>query len=217
MPLLDKRLSVIFKRIPQGARLIDVGCDHGKLGAEAVITGRAESVIATDISAKSLEKAKKLIDSLGISDKMTTRSGDGLDPISAGEGDTLIIAGMGAREIIGILERSKLVFNTYIFSPHSEIVEFRKYLASSSYSIKSDDIIKSAGKFYAIIVAVKGYENPSYRDIMLGRGNKTNDYYEFVMLELKRTEKLLTLIPEGDIRYTELIKYREVLKEEKYD
>lgn len=215
MPLLDKRLSAILERIPEGARLIDVGCDHGKLGAEAIVTGRAKNVISTDISLKSLDKAVKLISGLGIGDKMITRNGDGLEPIEAGEGDTLVIAGMGSREIIGILERSKLIFTTYIFSPHSETPEFRKYLASSGYSLKSDDIVKSGGKFYAIIVAARGADTLSYREIMLGRGDRKNsDYRDFILFELKRTEKLPEIIPREDICYQELNCYRKLLNEE---
>jgi len=214
MLTLDNRLEAILRRIPKGARVIDIGCDHGKLDVCALLRGIAVSVIATDISYSSLDKARKLAMSYDMGDKLTTRLGDGLEPIAAEEGDTLVLAGMGAREIIAILKHSELSFERYIFSPHSETPELRKYLFKNGYLLKSDDIVKSKGKFYAIIVAERGSEVLSYQEIMLGRSIRNSDYLEFLQAELTRINKLLELVPESDIRYIELVRYQALLAEE---
>ena len=60
MPIrIDERLTAIATLI-KGGTVADVGCDHGKLGYYLVSTDRAERVIATDISAPSLQKAYEL-------------------------------------------------------------------------------------------------------------------------------------------------------------
>ncbi|MGB4033262.1 MAG: tRNA (adenine(22)-N(1))-methyltransferase TrmK, partial [Christensenellales bacterium] len=56
---LDNRLNAILNEI-KAQRLADIGADHGKLIVSAVLTGRAETGIAVDISPQSLEKAKNL-------------------------------------------------------------------------------------------------------------------------------------------------------------
>ena len=58
MPIrLDERLTAVAELAAGAKVLCDVGCDHGKLACYAVQTGRAESALATDISAPSLRKA----------------------------------------------------------------------------------------------------------------------------------------------------------------
>ena len=58
MPIrLDRRLNAIASLV-LGRRVCDVGSDHGKLACYLVQTGRAEYVVATDISAPSLRKAE---------------------------------------------------------------------------------------------------------------------------------------------------------------
>ena len=48
--LKDERLSAVFGLIGSAGLVADVGCDHGYLSAELILSGRAERVIASDIS-----------------------------------------------------------------------------------------------------------------------------------------------------------------------
>ena len=46
---LTPRLQAIADRVPQGARLADVGTDHGHLPLWLLTQGRLEAAIASDI------------------------------------------------------------------------------------------------------------------------------------------------------------------------
>ena len=101
--LLDPRLRVAASFVRKGARLADVGCDHGylitQLYADGVITGG----VACDVNEMPLETAKKLVSQLGYDDKIQCRLGDGLSCVNADEADDIVIAGMGGTLIFEIL------------------------------------------------------------------------------------------------------------------
>jgi len=214
MPKLDRRLQAILDNIPAGSRIIDIGCDHGKIPVQAVLSGKAISAVATDISPKSLEKTVRLSEICMVSDKIVTRCGDGLKVINEEEGDTLIIAGMGAREIIEILKESKISFNTYIFVPHRESVRLREYLSDNGFFIFRDYKVKSGGKYYDIMVGRQGERKLSYKELMLGQSSLENqDYIDFLSHEKDKIQRLSELKPYDlkNIKYLNLIK--EVLNE----
>ena len=55
---LDERLRAIEDLAPACRCFADIGCDHGRLGAQMLLSGRAQRVWFTDISAPSIEKAR---------------------------------------------------------------------------------------------------------------------------------------------------------------
>lgn len=57
----SKRLTAVFHMTPAVHCVGDIGCDHGYISHALLETNRAEKVIATDISAPSLNKAATLL------------------------------------------------------------------------------------------------------------------------------------------------------------
>lgn len=159
MPIrLDGRLTAVAAQ-SAGRTVCDIGSDHGKLACRLVQTGAAERAIATDISAPSLAKAKRLAEELGIADLVDTRIGDGLEPIAAGEADTVVIAGMGGDLIADILRRGAeqgKTFGRLVLSPNTRAERVRDLLAKTGYTITYDAAVECAGKRYAVITAVLG-------------------------------------------------------------
>ena len=154
MPIrIDERLTAIATLI-KGGTVADVGCDHGKLGYYLVSTDRAEKVIATDISAPSLQKAQELAFDNGVSHLMETRLGDGLSPIKSNEADTVVIAGLGGDVMAEILSSARLdgkEFDHFVLSPNTHPEKVRKELAHSHHTIVTDNLTECAGKYYTII------------------------------------------------------------------
>lgn len=154
MPIrIDERLTAIATLI-KGGTVADVGCDHGKLGYYLVSTDRAEKVIATDISAPSLQKAQELAFDNGVSHLMETRLGDGLSPIKSNEADTVVIAGLGGDVMAEILSSARLdgkEFDHFVLSPNTHPEKVRKELAHSHHTIITDNLTECAGKYYTII------------------------------------------------------------------
>lgn len=154
MPIrIDERLTAIATLI-KGGTVADVGCDHGKLGYYLVSTDRADRVIATDISAPSLQKAQELAFDNGVSHIMETRLGGGLSPIMSDEADTVVIAGLGGdvmAEILSSARHEGKKFKHFVLSPNTHPEKVRRELALSNHTIVTDNLTECAGKYYTII------------------------------------------------------------------
>ena len=79
----------------RGNRLVDVGCDHGYLPVSLYLDGKIPGAIAMDVRKGPLSRAQEHISQYGLDAYIETRLSDGLEALKPGEGDTLVIAGMG--------------------------------------------------------------------------------------------------------------------------
>lgn len=170
--------------------VIDVGTDHGKVGAELLNTGIANKVYFTDISSKSLNKAQMLVDKLGLSDRAEFVVCDGLTGFEAIEPCDIIIAGMGGEEIVKILKESKInsSVDTFILQPQKNIYKVRAYLVDNGFRIIKDFVVKDNKQFYFVIKAVKGKDRLSELELYFGRTNlqeKSNDFLEYLDMQRK--------------------------------
>ena len=181
MPIrLDERLARIASLVDYG-KVADVGCDHGKLGYYLIGTDRASKVIATDISAPSLQKASELARENGVSELMQTRLGDGLVPVESGEVDTVIIAGLGGDVISGILEQARAdgkSFEYFILSPNTHAEKVRQTIICMGHTILFDDLLTCAGKTYTVIKTKKGEERLDENQIKYGKFYLTNKTFK---------------------------------------
>ena len=75
---LSLRLALISTLVPPGARVCDIGTDHGYLPIELIKRGDIKSVIATDIRKMPLANADKNIKATGVGG-ITLRLCDGLE------------------------------------------------------------------------------------------------------------------------------------------
>lgn len=164
--------------------LADVGCDHGKLGAAAVLQGKAKKVIFADISEASLKKAHMLASQLNINCEL--RVGDGLDVLKEGEADCVVVAGMGANEIIHILEKGQHKCKSYVLVAHKDTYKLRQYLSDNCFVLSKDFVVCENDKYYDIIYAVKGeYKKLTLKQLLLGQSDKDNKYFENYLKMLK--------------------------------
>ena len=107
MNKISKRLELIASFIPDNSKVIDIGCDHGLLDIYLYQNKKNISAIASDINKDPVRKSKLNISLEGLSEKIETRLGGGLEPIKTKEVDGIIIAGMGGNLIRDILEEGK--------------------------------------------------------------------------------------------------------------
>jgi tRNA (adenine22-N1)-methyltransferase len=136
----------------------EVGCDHGKLAAYLAMNG-AVGVIATDISAKSLNKAKKLVKELKLQHAVKTRVSDGLEHVKPGEADVLVIAGMGGPAICSILEEGRAVVARaaqLILQPMNAVGAVRGWIIDNGLHVDREEIVEDEGRLYHVISVVHG-------------------------------------------------------------
>jgi|GEM_PF-18347 len=190
---LDKRLQAIASCVDKGALVADIGCDHGKVIVWLVESGIAKQGVAVDISEASLAKAKQLAQSYCVEDKIKFICGNGVpqsEPV-----DNIIIAGLGAGEIISILTSSATA-GKLILCPHKDPPELRKFLINNNYYIYKDYIVKSKGKFYPIIVAKKGTKPYNRKWFYFGANRPRSQYFlEYLSMRKEYIYNLLRNAP----------------------
>ena len=146
--------------VSPGNRLVDVGTDHGYVPICLCETKRIPSAIAMDINEGPLLRAKSHIEEAGLIGYIQTRLSDGLTALRAGEGDSVLIAGMGGGTMLHILEEGKeviLAAKELILQPQSEISRVREYICRNGYRIDREDMVYEDGKYYPMLhVICKG-------------------------------------------------------------
>lgn len=129
----------------------DVGCDHGYVSMYLVLRGISESAIAMDLRKGPLSSARDNVADFGIADRVQVRLSDGLEALNDGEADSLVIAGMGGKLMLSILEKrdiTSLGIKTGVLQPQSDIPEFRGYMRGRGFEIVEERIVFEDGKYY---------------------------------------------------------------------
>ncbi len=148
---VSKRLLCCAAMVPQGARVADIGCDHGYLGIWLLTEGVASFVAACDLREKPLEKAKQNAAAYGTSNSMTFHVADGLTALEPGSVDTVVCAGMGGDCIAHILEEAPWVQNpayTLILQPQTSGNDLRRYLGENGFVIEQEDLVQDGSFLY---------------------------------------------------------------------
>ena len=142
---LTPRLGAIAQQVPLGARLADVGTDHGYLPVWLLLNGRIKGAVAADLRKGPLERARETAQLYGQSVAISFRLCDGLTDIISDEVDTVVIAGMGGETIIDILKaapwtrQEKLL----LLQPMTGIPNLRRWLQNNGYAILDEQDRKS--------------------------------------------------------------------------
>ena len=168
----DKRLRAAADWVEPCDIIADIGCDHGRLGAMLLLENRAKHLIASDISDKSLQKAKHCLQRHGLTGRADFLVADGLEALDQ-KVDTVCILGMGGETLSGILIRGqdKLRGASLVLGAHTNLYVVRKTLQTIGYRIIGEQVVRSEGRMYVLLRAVPGSgdEDPyTRRELMLG-------------------------------------------------
>lgn len=190
---LSCRLQAVADMVNEGARVVDVGTDHGYIPAYLIKNNIAKSVIACDINEKPLASCKRYISSLGLDDKVKCVLSDGLQSVD-GDYDTVIIAGMGGELIAQILENAENIRHCrLIINPmtHPELV--RKWLFDNGFCIENDIVVADLKHHYSVLSAhyTGKIQEKSEVDYFLGEISDFSDreYFEHLLVYLKNKQK----------------------------
>ena len=217
---INDRLKKLGDLVEANSFCLDVGCDHAFLDIYLVLKDQNIKTIASDVAEGPLYHAFENIKKYHLEDKIECRLGNGLDTYSD-EVNTIIISGMGGRNIIGIcknhLEVLKKV-DTVILSPNNYQIDVKKFMCKHNFYIDNEELVK-VGKFiYQIIVFKKGRKRYSKKEYFFGpkllekKGKLFEEYYK---RELVSREILIKVLPKN-YRWKKFLVKREIklLKEE---
>ena len=133
---ISKRLRLCAQLVPEGARVADIGTDHGYLGLYLLQNGLAAHVLAADLRPQPLQTAKLHAAKFGFAGQMEFRLSDGLAEIAPDEADTIVCAGMGGDLIVEILSACPWLRDrnyTLILQPQSAGQELRRWLGEHGF------------------------------------------------------------------------------------
>ena len=166
---LDERLNMLAALTPVCPVAADVGADHGFLGAWLLENRRCERVQFLDISAPSLEKARRLIEDMQLEERSVFSVGDGLEALVE-PAQTVIIAGMGGQTVAGIIERGRerLRGARLIMQPNVGLYELRKKLMELGFAIVEERLARAGGRWYVGIAAEEGIADYSEEELLAG-------------------------------------------------
>lgn len=153
---LDSRLSAVAELVREGKTVADIGTDHAYLLGFLLQQGKIRSGIAADLRKGPLENARKTLLESGELDKVRLVLSDGLDELSEGDCEDIVIAGMGGILIKEILERTPWVYNEDIHiiaqpMTHGEVL--RRFFLENGFKILRESSATDGKRFYCIISA----------------------------------------------------------------
>ncbi len=159
---LTPRLLSIARCVSVGARMADIGTDHGYLPVRLILDGIIPCAIAADLRRGPLERARETAQRYGVTDRISFRLCDGLSQVREGETDTVVIAGMGGENIAAILNAAPWTKNAkhLLLQPMTGLPEFRGWLAANGYSIRCEHISREGKRLYSIMEVSGGTMEP---------------------------------------------------------
>ncbi|MCR5651936.1 MAG: class I SAM-dependent methyltransferase [Lachnospiraceae bacterium] len=200
---LSGRLKDIAYECTDSDILVDIGCDHALVPISLLESGGISFAFASDINKGPIEAAKRNALAAGVEDRMNFIVADGLsgidtsDPMFANKKTALLISGMGGPLIEKILLQGQEVlplFEKFVFSPHSKIGDFRRFLGKNGFSIRHEKLTKEEGKFYFIMFCTPGDDMcGNDMEYELGPGffeEKYEEKRDFLVRNLKVNEDL---------------------------
>jgi tRNA (adenine22-N1)-methyltransferase len=146
--------------VDAGEAVADIGSDHGYLPLLLIRGGVSPRVIVTDVAEGPLARARGNVEEfldasccgVGV---VECRLGDGLAPLSHGEVDAVVIAGMGGESIIDIMaadpEKTES-FAKFILQPRTKTEKLRAWLAESGYDVAAEDVVLERGRPCLVLV-----------------------------------------------------------------
>lgn len=156
---ISKRLLCCAEQILPGARVADVGCDHGYLGIYLLQSGRAEFVHACDLREKPLAKARENAARYGVTENIRFSCADGLSAVDPRSVDTVVCAGMGGDLIAQIIAAAPWLKDrryTLILQPQSGGNDLRRVLSEIGFGIECEALTEESGFLYYVLRARYG-------------------------------------------------------------
>ncbi len=194
---LTPRLKSIANKVPQGARIADIGTDHAYLPVSLLLNDHITYAIASDINEGPLQRGMEVAKLNQISsERISFRLSDSLLGIQKDEVDTIVIAGMGGDTIAQCLDGvswsrdSKYLF---LLQPMTSIFDLRLWLQENGFSIESEEIVNERDKYYVILEVRYGQMAPmTLGELWVGKqeiGLRSEHRLDYICDTIKRRER----------------------------
>lgn len=151
---ISKRLLCCASMVPDGARVADIGTDHGYLGIHLLMENRVPYVMACDLREKPLQKAVENAELYGVKERMEFVLSDGLADVDAAKVDTVVMAGMGGDLMGWILVACGWIRDeryTLVLQPQTDGQGLRRWLGENNFCIEKELPVRDGGFIYTVM------------------------------------------------------------------
>lgn len=197
---INTRLKLIGDLVEADSTCLDIGCDHALLDIYLLKLNKNIKAIASDIAEGPLKQAENNLKKEHLEGKIELRLGDGLDTYTK-EVDTVIISGMGGRNIIGICKNNYKVLKdikTLIVSPNNYQEDVKKFLCKTGFYIEDEEFVREKKFIYQVLVFKRGHKSYTKRQMFFGPIfliKKGDLFLEYYAREHKSREIMLEFLP----------------------
>ena len=210
---LSKRMQMVADLLPGGWTVADVGCDHGFVSIYLAERDIVPGVIAMDVNEGPLQRAETHVREHHLEDRIEIRLSDGLKAVQTGEVDGAVIAGMGGRLILKILqdcpEKVKHM-KGLVLQPQSDWELLRTALWQSGFSFVSESMTEEDHKFYtAFLVSFTGRhdrdltpEEAAFGPLLLQKRDEV--LLKYIRKEKKKFQEIAARIEKGKTGKTDV-------------
>ncbi|KPB73372.1 putative tRNA-m1A22 methylase [Pseudomonas cannabina pv. alisalensis] len=154
---LSMRLERVASHVPTGARLADIGSDHGYLPVALMKRGVITAAVAGEVALTPFCAAERNVRENDLDQRIIVRLANGLAAIEPGDGITAVsICGMGGETIRDILDSGKARLNgreRLILQPNGGEQPLRVWLMENGYRIVCEEVLRENRFDYEIIIA----------------------------------------------------------------
>ncbi|MHC6226318.1 tRNA (adenine(22)-N(1))-methyltransferase [Pseudomonas sp. X10] len=154
---LSMRLERVAAHVPAGARLADIGSDHGYLPVALMRRGIIEAAVAGEVALTPFCSVERTVRENGLEQRIAVRLANGLAAIELEDGITAIsICGMGGETIRDILDSGKARLSgqeRLVLQPNGGGQPLRQWLMENGYRILCEEVLRENRFDYEIIVA----------------------------------------------------------------
>lgn len=155
------RLQTVANLIPCGTTVVaDIGYDHGRLIS---LLSRQRPEIRVIGVERQLGAAKRFWNSNRLPAQVQARirliHGDGFEVLGTQTVETAVLAGLGERRIVDILDAAPQVvarLTRLVLAPLGTAAVLRPYLRARSWAVVEERLVVERGRFYQIFAACPG-------------------------------------------------------------
>ena len=159
LPGVSARLTMVATLARTQGAVADIGTDHARLLVAMVCAGWARSGIGIDRAARPLAAARARVAAADLADRIQLRLGSGLGPLAPSEADTVVLAGIGGRTAIEVLNGAGLGargIRRVVVQPNRDDALLRRHLFAQGWPVCAETLVYDAGRLFYTLAAEPG-------------------------------------------------------------
>ena len=188
------RLKAVESLVPKGARLLDIGADHGLLPLRLLARGDIYSAYLTDVNKGPLAacRHRALVDFPHLMDYIGFAISDGFKEVDPRFYDFVTICGMGGELIARIIEEGgEKAHRSMALQPMSHAEKLRAFLWTHGFTIKEELYPREGHRSYVVMLVKYTGRGTRFTatDTYLGKKRPKTEEYWFYVKGLAKTVK----------------------------